>query len=60
MPNLDGLGFLEEQRRDPNIADIPVLMITADRLREISGTPVLRKPLDIPIVVDAIRRAVES
>jgi excisionase family DNA binding protein len=58
MPNMDGLAFLAEQRRDPTIAGIPVLIITADRSPGRAEAPVLRKPLDITKVVDAIRGTV--
>ena len=57
MPNLDGLGFLAEQKRDPNIADIPVIIITADR-REVGATPVLPKPLNLNKVLDSVRKVV--
>jgi excisionase family DNA binding protein len=55
MPHMDGLGFLEEQRRDPTLATIPILIITADRSGEIEAKQVLRKPLDLAKVVAAIR-----
>ena len=49
MPVLDGYGFLEQQRRDPRVARVPVLVITAgaiDRGRT-GGVEVMRKPLDL-------------
>jgi excisionase family DNA binding protein len=59
MPNMDGLQFLEEQKRDPELAGIPVIVIAADR-SEVAGAPVIRKPLDISKLVDAIRGAIRS
>jgi excisionase family DNA binding protein len=58
MPNMDGLGFLAEQRRDPSIAGIPVIIITAEKERDLAEAPILRKPLDLSKLVEAIRDAV--
>jgi excisionase family DNA binding protein len=60
MPNLDGLGFLDEQRRDPRIASIPVIIITAGRQDDGTYGPVLRKPLEIGKLVDAIQGAIRT
>ncbi len=34
MPNLDGLGMLQKIRTDPEIKDLPVLMVTAESEKE--------------------------
>jgi len=34
MPNLDGLGMLQQIRADPALAKIPVLMVTAEAKKE--------------------------
>ncbi len=49
MPVLDGYGFLEQQRRDPRLAQVPVLVITAGAIdrRRTGGVEVMRKPLDL-------------
>jgi excisionase family DNA binding protein len=59
MPKMDGLQFLEEQKRDPRLAGIPVIVIAADR-SELAGARVLRKPLDVGRLVDAIQGAIRS
>jgi CheY-like chemotaxis protein len=59
MPKMDGLQFLEEQKRDPKLAGIPVIVIAADR-SDLNGTPVLRKTLDLGRLMDAIRGAMGS
>jgi CheY-like chemotaxis protein len=50
MPILDGYGFLEAQREDPQLAAIPVAIITAgaspDRAR-LGSAPILTKPVDM-------------
>ncbi|HEY2407585.1 MAG TPA: response regulator [Polyangiaceae bacterium] len=52
MPILDGYGFLEEQKKDPAIASIPVTIITAghsvDRGRLGDGVSILPKPINVP------------
>lgn len=55
MPSMDGVAFPEEQRRDPPLAAIPVIIITAERRSDIGGIATLRKPLDIARPVAAIR-----
>ena len=51
MPVLDGYRFLEAQRADPELAQIPVAIITAghgvDRVRLGTTTPVVRKPIKL-------------
>lgn len=34
MPNLDGLEMLKQIRQDPNLKNIPVLMVTAEAKKE--------------------------
>lgn len=34
MPNVDGLAFLQNVRRDPNHRDLPILMVTAEAEKE--------------------------
>lgn len=58
LPKMDGLEVLAEQKRDPTIAAIPVIIITAERSRGVPESPVLRKPLDIGKLIDAMRGAI--
>lgn len=34
MPGMSGLELLEEVRKDPNLASLPILMVTAEAKRE--------------------------
>lgn len=34
MPNMDGLGLLQQMRATPELANIPVLMVTAEAKKE--------------------------
>jgi len=59
MPVMDGYEFRAEQRKDPALASIPVVIITAgaaDQREEIEASAVLRKPLDLRELVDVIQR----
>ncbi|HKQ71254.1 MAG TPA: response regulator [Polyangiaceae bacterium] len=51
MPVMDGYEFRIEQRRDPALADIPVLVLTAgsmgERIAELGVAAHLRKPIDL-------------
>jgi CheY-like chemotaxis protein len=58
MPVMDGYAFLEERRRDPALASIPVAIITAgDRvdMERIGGIPILAKPIDVPQLIRVLR-----
>jgi two-component system, OmpR family, response regulator CpxR len=58
MPVMDGYEFLEERSNDPLLAAVPVAIITAgygvDRDRLGSGTLIIPKPIDMPLLVDVI------
>jgi CheY-like chemotaxis protein len=60
MPVMDGYDFLIEHQLDPRLADIPVVIITADpgagrdQLRP--DVPVLTKPVQIPQLMSTLQR----
>lgn len=60
MPVLDGYGFLDEQRKDERLRELPVAIITAshgvDRDRIGDVVPVLRKPISLPVLLAAVER----
>ena len=63
MPRLDGFGFIEEVRRDPARAGVPILVLTTesaaelkDRARSLGATGWIVKPFDEAKLVAAIRR----
>lgn len=58
MPVLDGLGFRSEQLKDPRLAGIPVVVISANaRVREVAeelgAVAHLRKPIDLEALIAA-------
>lgn len=61
LPIKDGYQFRSEQLSDPRLADIPVVVISADgRLEEKTESlqirDLLRKPVDIEQLVNTVRR----
>ena len=61
MPVMDGWQFRVEQKRDPHLASIPVVALSADstpKAAAIDAEAYLRKPVDYDTLVDTIDRLV--
>jgi CheY-like chemotaxis protein len=59
MPVMDGLELVQKIRENPEHRDLPVILMSAAHHMLAAGTPasaVLRKPLDFPRLLTAIRR----
>jgi CheY-like chemotaxis protein len=60
MPVMDGFEFRRRQLRDPLLASIPVVCLTAmhdaSAIQARLGVPCLRKPVDFEKLYDVIRR----
>ncbi len=58
MPVMDGWQFRREQKQDPSIADIPLIVITATGKRPvlIDADELVMKPLDLTRLFEAIER----
>jgi CheY-like chemotaxis protein len=61
MPVMDGEGFRAEQLRDPRLAGIPIVVVSAhpkaeERAARMGAVGCLRKPLDVDELVDVVRR----
>ena len=63
MPRMDGFGFIEEVRSDPEHRGIPILVLTTEsdaekknRARMAGATGWIVKPFNPDKLVDAIRR----
>jgi DNA-binding response OmpR family regulator len=55
MPIMDGWAFRAAQRRDPNLADIPVIVMTARDATGIDAAAVFHKPFDGQEIINAAR-----
>jgi CheY-like chemotaxis protein len=59
MPRLDGEGFIKAMRSDPNLADIPVVILTAHpgaraKASELGAAGCLRKPVELTDLLAAV------
>jgi CheY-like chemotaxis protein len=64
MPVMDGWAFRAEQLRDPALARIPVIVLTADgnasqKAQLMNGAGALRKPVELLTLLAAIQPFVE-
>jgi CheY-like chemotaxis protein len=61
MPVMDGQEFRAEQRNDPELAQIPVIVITAsgnakDRVRSMGVAGMIQKPLALDTLLTTVAR----
>jgi CheY-like chemotaxis protein len=60
MPVMDGWQFRAEQRKNPEIAGIPVVVISAtgkdDKVAALGAAQLLRKPIRLEELLDAVQR----
>jgi CheY-like chemotaxis protein len=60
MPEMNGWQFCEEQRRDPRLAKIPVLVISAASVDakkgSIAGYAFLKKPIELARLLEAVAK----
>jgi CheY-like chemotaxis protein len=58
MPVMDGWQFRAEQRSDPSLSQIPVVVVTAagprDRVPAIDADAWLAKPIDLDILLETL------
>ena len=64
MPNVDGREFRRRQRLDPRLANIPVIIISAEKGTggdpSLSGSHFLRKPVDFALVHETIEKVLRE
>src|SRR4030095_5757657 len=61
MPVMDGWAFRVEQRQDPHLADIPVVVLTATvdperEARRVGAAAALQKPLGITRLIELVEK----
>jgi two-component system response regulator MprA len=64
MPDLDGWQVRERMRADPDLAEVPVVLLTGnyvdvERARRLGIRGYLRKPIDVHEIEDAIEQYCE-
>ncbi len=61
MPGMNGWQFRDEQRRDPELANIPVIVVSArTRDKSIPADSYVRKPFALGTLFDALRRLIPA
>lgn len=60
MPQMDGGAFRDAQLRDPRMASVPVIVLSAGPREELAalGLPSIRKPVRLDALLSAVRRAI--
>ena len=56
MPRMDGNAVLTTIRADPVLADVPVVISTSDPSRAPSGVLIMRKPVDLDMLLDTVKK----
>jgi CheY-like chemotaxis protein len=61
MPVVNGWEFRMFQKRDPDLAHIPVILITAggytrEEVAWLEPSALLPKPIDLPVLLSAVRK----
>ena len=56
MPRMDGNAVFMTMKSDPALADIPVVISTSDPSRAPSGVLIMKKPVDLDVLLDTVRR----
>ncbi len=61
MPRMDGAAFRVEQRKDPRLAQVPVVLLTADtrlqsEVEAMAAVTYLRKPVKLEELLTAVGR----
>ena len=57
MPVMDGWEFRTRQRQNPEIADVPVLVVTAiSATAGIDAVGILHKPIDVDALLRTVRK----
>lgn len=57
MPRLDGNAVYAAMKADPTLSDIPVVISTSDPSRAPSGVLIMKKPVDLDVLLDTIRKS---
>ena len=63
MPVMDGWAFRREQRGDPGLADIPIVVLSGmdtDTVHEMEPAAAFHKPVSFPEVVTVVRKLCEA
>ncbi|MBI3402162.1 MAG: response regulator [Acidobacteria bacterium] len=63
MPVMDGWAFRREQKGDPGLAAIPIVVLSgveADHVNELEAAAAFNKPVSFPEVIGVVRRLCDA
>jgi len=60
MPDMDGWEFRIQQKKIPNQAEVPVVVVTAFSGAKVDANEVLIKPIDVDRLLDLVKQYVVS
>ncbi len=64
MPKMNGVQFRQAQRAEPDLANVPVVLMTASRARQhidaVDADDVLHKPLELEKLLSVLGRYVDA
>jgi CheY-like chemotaxis protein len=60
MPDIDGVAMYQEMQADPALAGFQVLIMTSDPRRAPSGVLLIKKPVNLAVLIDNVRKCCES
>ncbi len=60
MPDMDGWEFRSQQKKIPNLAEVPVVVVTAFSGAKVDANDVLIKPIDVDRLLDLVKHYVVS
>ncbi|MDB4981342.1 MAG: response regulator [Myxococcales bacterium] len=60
MPRMDGGAVYAAMKADPTLVDIPVVISTSDPSRAPSGVLIMRKPVDLDVLLDTVRKTARA
>jgi CheY-like chemotaxis protein len=65
MPVMDGLEFRAEQQKDPKLATIPVVVITAsgnakERAKSMRANAMIQKPIALDTLLETIEKCIDG
>ena len=56
MPVMDGNELYDHMQRDPRLSAVPVIVSTSDPSHAPSGVLIMRKPIDLRRLLEAVRQ----
>jgi CheY-like chemotaxis protein len=59
MPRMDGNAVYAAMKADPTLVDIPVVISTSDPSHAPSGVLIMRKPVDLDLLLDTVRKTAD-